>query len=536
MKVGFEVVHANYNSNMIRPHMHETWDDHYSNNITTSLPFSSPTTPSNPYPKPATENNHCLNMGQNNELCDWMEEQVSDFTKHLVEDFPETTTTSDNLLSNNPTRVNIASHHNLNVPSLLSPKFSQRKPSCLFRPQFESFTNNDPPNFNLHIQTNTSTLDQSQHNVVYDQGLSLITLLMECAVAISVDNLGEAHRMLLELTQVSSPYKASCAERVVAYFAKAMTSRVMNSWLGVCSPLVDHKSINSSFQVFNNISPFIKFAHFTSNQAILEAVSHCDSIHIIDLDIMQGLQWPAFFHILATRMEGKPQVTMTGFGASMELLVETGKQLTNFARRLGMSLKFLPIATKIGEVIDVSTLHVKPGEAVAVHWLQHSLYDATGPDWKTLRLLEELEPRIITLVEQDVNHGGGGSFLDRFVASLHYYSTLFDSLGAYLHNDDENRHRVEHGLLSREINNVLGIGGPKRSEDKFRQWRNELARHCFVKQVPMSANSMAQAQLILNMFSPAYGYSLAQVEGTLRLGWKDTSLYTASAWTCSNSS
>ncbi|BAT95450.1 hypothetical protein LR48_Vigan02g131300 [Vigna angularis] len=507
MKVGFELVHANYNPNMIRSHMHETWD-HYSN-IITSLPFSAPT-PSNLYPKPATEN-QCLNMGQN-EVSDWMEEHIDDITKHLVEDLPETT--SDSLVPNNTTRV---SHHNL-VPSLLPNLISERKASG-FRPQFEAITN-------VH-----SGLDHSYN--VCDQGLSLISLLMECAVAISVDNLGEAHRMLLELTQMASPYKASCGERVVAYFTKAMTCRVMNSWLGMCSPLLDHRNINSAFQVFNNVSPFIKFAHFTSNQAILEAVNHCDSIHIIDLDIMQGLQWPAFFHILATRMEGPPQVTMTCFGTSTELLVETGKQLSNFARRLGMSFKFHPIASKFGEVIDVSMLHVKPGEALAVHWLQHSLYDATGPDWKTLRLLEELEPRIITLVEQDVNHGG--SFLDRFVGSLHYYSTLFDSLGAYLHFDDENRHRVEHALLSREINNVLAIGGPKRNgEDKFRQWRRELANHYF-QQIPMSANSMAQAQLILNMFSPAYGYSLAQVDGTLRLGWKDTSLYTASAWTCCTS-
>jgi hypothetical protein len=42
---------------------------------------------------------------------------------------------------------------------------------------------------------------------------------------------------------------------------------------------------------------------------------------------------------------------------------------------------------------------------------------------------------------------------------------------------------------------------------------------------------MAQAQLILNMFPPAHGYNLEQGEGTLRLGWKDTSLFTASAWT-----
>ncbi|CAI9761390.1 unnamed protein product [Fraxinus pennsylvanica] len=179
-----------------------------------------------------------------------------------------------------------------------------------------------------------------------EQGLNLLTLLLECAVAISVDNLGEAQRMVLELTQTASPYSPSCAERVVAYFAKAMASRVINSWIGVCSPLIDYKSVHKSFQIFNNVSPFIKFAHFTSNQAILEAFHRQDKVHIIDLDIMQGLQWPALFHILATRIEGPPQVRMTGMGSSMELLVETGKQLSNFAKRLGMYFEFHPVAKK----------------------------------------------------------------------------------------------------------------------------------------------------------------------------------------------
>lgn len=72
---------------------------------------------------------------------------------------------------------------------------------------------------------------------VDEHGLALITLLLECAVAVSVDNLGEAHRMLLELTQMGSPYGLSCAERAVAYFAKAMSSRVVNSWLGIVKSL-----------------------------------------------------------------------------------------------------------------------------------------------------------------------------------------------------------------------------------------------------------------------------------------------------------
>ncbi|CAK9140607.1 unnamed protein product [Ilex paraguariensis] len=493
MKGGFEMVQGALE--IIQPH--EQWDY-------PTVGFAGAS--SNPYSKPIIEN-RCTNL-ERNELSEWVEH----VTKQLIEDLPETGT--DNL----QTDIAMVYEDNL-VPALLSelrPRKIQRRNYC---DELED-----------HHQTNFTEIKGM--NRLDEQGLSLITLLLECAVAISVDNLGEAHRMLLELTQMASPYGPSCAERVVAYFAKGMASRVINSWLGICSPLIDHKSVHTSFQVFNNISPFIKFAHFTSNQAILEALHRHERVHIIDLDIMQGLQWPALFHILATRMEGPPQVRMTGMGTSMELLIETGKQLSSFAKRLGMSFEFHPVTKKFGDV-DISMLQIRRGEALAVHWLQHSLYDATGPDWKTMRLLQELSPRVLTLVEQDISHGG--SFLDRFVGSLHYYSTMFDSLGALFPSDDLNRHRVEQSLLYREINNILAIGGPARSgEDKFRHWRSELARNCFM-QVPMSGNSMAQAQLILNMFPPAHGYSLVQGDGTLKLGWKDTSLYTASAWTAHGS-
>ncbi|GMI76148.1 SCARECROW, SHOOT GRAVITROPISM 1 [Hibiscus trionum] len=373
-------------------------------------------------------------------------------------------------------------------------------------------------------------LRNQSNNVDSEQGLSSMTLLMECAAAVSINNLGEAHRMLLELTQMASAHSLSCAERVIAYFAMAMSSRVINSWLGLCSPLIDHKMVHAAFQAFNNVSPFIKFAHFTSNQAIFEAFHRRHRVHIVDLDVMQGLQWPALFHILATRAEGPPLVTMTGLGSSMEILVETGKQLSNFAKRLRISFEFHPIAKKFGE-IDITAIRLRRGETLAVHWLQHSLYDATGPDRNTLRHIEQLAPTIVTLVEQDVSINGG-SFSDRFVNSLHYYSAIFDSLGAYLPADDPNRHCIEHSLLYREINNVLAVRGPARSGDeKFKQWRSELARNRYLQMVPMSSNSMAQAQLILNMFSPDYGYSLVRDDGTLGLGWKDTCLFTASAWT-----
>ncbi|XP_027071350.2 scarecrow-like protein 23 [Coffea arabica] len=505
-KGGFDIVHRGA-IEIMQPH--EQWDSSYA-----SLGFPGGGSNSIPCTKPIIDNRGINHLERNHrDFPQW----VQQVTEQLVENQPETGLSESLQTSEN----NI-------VPALLGElrpaKSARRNPTESAGQQHQWFAElgDQITNFSNDAKGGSTAKGSD------DQSLNLMTLLLECAVAISVDNIAEAHRMLLELTQMATPYGPSCAERVVAYFAKAMASRVVNSWLGMCSPLINYKSIHGSFQVFNNIAPFVKFAHFTSNQSILEAFHRRDGVHIIDLDIMQGLQWPALFHILATRMEGPPHVRMTGMGTSMELLIETGKQLSNFAKRLGMSFEFHPIARKFGDV-DASMFQIRRGEAVAVHWLQHSLYDATGPDWKTMRLLQQLSPRVITLVEQEIAHAG--SFLDRFVGSLHYYSTIFDSLGAYLQSDDSSRHRIEHGLLYREINNILAIGGPARSgEDKFRHWRSELLKNGFM-QMPMSTNSMAQAQLILNMFPPSHGYSLAQGDGTLRIGWKDTSLYSVSAWT-----
>ncbi|XP_015891260.3 protein SCARECROW [Ziziphus jujuba] len=511
MKAGFEMVHGT-TLDTIQPH--ESWNSY------PTVGFQNPI--SIPFPKPPVTENRCVNLDRN-ELSEWVEH----ITKQLIDDLPESTAAA----AASPAD---AAFHTATTSSDDN-NFHQSIPGGELRPKkmLRSYLETDGDDESVQWNNNNEIFQNGRDGTglglskVDEHGLSLITLLLECAVAISVDNLGEARRMLLELSQLASPYAESCGERVVAYFAKAMSSRVINSWLGISSPFLNHRTVHSTFQLFNNISPFIKFAHFTSNQAILEAFHRRDRVHIVDLDIMQGLQWPALFHILATRIEGPPHVRLTGLGTSMEILMETGKQLSNFAKRLGISFEFQPIASKFGD-IDVSAFQLRRGETLAVHWLQHSLYDATGPDWKTIRLLEELAPRIVTVVEQDVSKGG--SFLDRFVGALHYYSTVFDSLGAYLGSEDPSRHRVEHCLVYKEINNILAIGGPARSgEDKFRHWRSEIGKRFL--QVPMSANSMAQAQLILNMFPPAHGYSLVQGDGVLRLGWKETSLYTASAWT-----
>eukprot|EP01018_Ginkgo_biloba_P004689 Gb_19167 [translate_table: standard] len=363
-----------------------------------------------------------------------------------------------------------------------------------------------------------------------EEGLHLLALLLQCAEAVSTDNFEEANAILPQITELSTPYGTS-VQRVAAYFAEAMSARLVNSCVGMYSPLPKmHSSqsqrIVSAFQVFNGISPFVKFSHFTANQAIQEAFEREERVHIIDLDIMQGLQWPGLFHILASRPGRPPHVRITGLGTSFEALEATGKRLADFAHTLNIPFEFHPVADKVGNV-DPERLKIRKGEALAVHWLHHSLYDVTGSDSHTLWLLQRLSPKVITIVEQDLSHAG--SFLARFVEAIHYYSALFDSLGASYPEDSSERHVVEQQLLSREIKNILAVGGPARTgEVKFENWRDQLRQAGF-KPLSLAGNAATQASLLLGMF-PCEGYTLVEENGTLKLGWKDLCLLTASAW------
>ncbi|KAI4997154.1 hypothetical protein ZWY2020_052496 [Hordeum vulgare] len=370
-----------------------------------------------------------------------------------------------------------------------------------------------------------------------EEGLHLLTLLLQCAESVNSEDLDEAQRALLEIAELATPFGTS-TQRVAAYFAEAMSARLVSSCLGLYAPLPNASSpaasrlVNSrvaaAFQVFNGISPFVKFSHFTANQAIQEAFEREDRVHIVDLDIMQGLQWPGLFHILASRPGGPPRVRLTGLGASMEALEATGKRLSDFAHTLGLPFEFYPVAGKAGN-LDPEKLGVdtRRREAVAVHWLHHSLYDVTGNDSNTLNLIQRLAPKVVTMVEQDLSHSG--SFLARFVEAIHYYSALFDSLDASYGEDSSERHVVEQQLLAREIRNVLAVGGPARTGDiKFGNWREKLAQSGF-RAASLAGSAAAQASLLLGMF-PSDGYTLLEENGTLKLGWKDLCLLTASAW------
>ncbi|GMY13031.1 CAAX farnesyltransferase (FTase) subunit beta [Fagus crenata] len=250
-----------------------------------------------------------------------------------------------------------------------------------------------------------------------------------------------------------------------------------------------------------------------TNQAIFEAFEAEERVHVIDLDILQGYQWPAFMQALAARPGGAPFLRMTGVGCSIESVRETGRCLTELAHSLHIPFEFHPVGEQLKD-LKPHMFNRRVGEALAVNSVNRLHRVPSNSLGSLLAMIRDQAPNIVTLVEQEASHNGP-YFLGRFLEALHYYSAIFDSLDATFPPDSAQRAK-----------------GAERTErhERLEKWRKIMEGKGF-KGVPLSANAVTQSKILLGLYS-CDGYRLTEDKGCLLLGWQDRAIIAASAWRC----
>ncbi|KAK9104095.1 hypothetical protein Scep_020939 [Stephania cephalantha] len=372
-----------------------------------------------------------------------------------------------------------------------------------------------------------------------DSGLQLVHLLLACAEAVARHDYMTARRYLHQLNRIVTPLGDSM-QRVASCFTDALSARLAAT-LTTSNPTTSNPKHFSTFppnsievlkiyQIVYQACPYIKFAHFTANQAIFEAFEAEEQVHVIDLDILQGYQWPAFMQALAARPGGAPFLRITGIGTPEESVRETGRCLTELAHSLHIPFEFHPVAEQLQD-LKSHMFHRRVGEALAVNsanCLHRVPGNALG---NILGIIRDQAPSIFTLVEQEASHNGP-YFLGRFLEALHYYSAMFDSLDATFPADSAERAKVEQYLFAPEIRNIVACEGLERVKrhERLEKWRKLMEAKGF-KCVPLSANAVTQSKILLGLYSRD-GYRLTEDKGCLLLGWQDRALIAASAWRC----
>ena len=347
-----------------------------------------------------------------------------------------------------------------------------------------------------------------------------------------------ARRYLHHLNRVVTPLGdsmqrvASCfTEALSARLAATLTPKPSTSTTKPFNPFPPNSlEILKIYQILYQACPYIKFAHFTANQAIFEAFEAEERVHVIDLDILQGYQWPAFIQALAARPGGAPFLRITGVGCSPESVRETGRCLTELAHSLHVPFEFHPVGEEL-EDLKPHMFNRRVGEALAVNSANRLHRVPTNFLGNLLAMIRDQAPNIVTIVEQEASHNGP-YFLGRFLEALHYYSAIFDSLDATFPPDSAQRAKLEQYIFAPVIRNIVACEGAERvmRHERLEKWRKLMEGKGF-QGVPLSANAVTQSKILLGLYS-CDGYRLTEDKGCLLLGWQDRAILAASAWRC----
>lgn len=382
-------------------------------------------------------------------------------------------------------------------------------------------------------------LDSTRPVVLVDSqetGIRLVHTLMACAEAVQQDNLKLAEALVNHIAVLAAS-QAGAMRKVASYFAQALARRI---YKGILSDTIDPSYLEILQMHFYESCPYLKFAHFTANQAILEAFAGANRVHVIDFSLKQGMQWPALMQALALRPGGPPTFRLTGIGPpqpdNTDALQQVGWKLAQLAETIGVEFEFRGFVTNSLADLDASMLEIRPSEveAVAVNSVfeLHPLLARPGAIEKVLNSIKAMKPKIVTVVEQEANHNGP-VFMNRFNEALHYYSTMFDSLESSGLTQPKNSQDLlmSEVYLGRQIWNVVACEGTDRVErhETLAQWRGRMDSAGF-DSVHLGSNAFKQASMLLALFAGGDGYRVEENDGCLMLGWHTRPLIATSAW------
>ncbi|CAI9266654.1 unnamed protein product [Lactuca saligna] len=366
-------------------------------------------------------------------------------------------------------------------------------------------------------------------------------LLFECAIAVSEGNLEEASGMINELRQTVS-IDGEPSQRISAYMVEALAARVAVSGKGLYKALKCKEPPStdrlSAMQVLFEVCPCFRFGFTAANGAILEAFIGEKQVHIIDFDINQGSQYITLLQTLAGQNQ-KPRLRLTGVDDPESVqrpiggLNHIGLRLEKLAESLDLEFEFTAVSADTA-VISPEMLKCRSGEAVIVnfafqlHHMPDESVTVVNQRDQLLRMVKSLNPKLVTVVEQDMNTNTA-PFLHRFHEAYNYYSAMFDCLDATLSRESQERVNVEKQCLARDIVNIIACEGEERIEryEVSGKWKARMMMAGF-REYPISVSVNDSIRELIKMYSDRYKMKVET--NAIHFGWEDKVLIVASAW------
>ncbi|AUX24203.1 GRAS-like transcription factor [Sorangium cellulosum] len=351
---------------------------------------------------------------------------------------------------------------------------------------------------------------------------------------------GERARALIEGILRGVPEAGDASERISGVFGRALLARLDgdrsgdgNLYLRSAGP----RDMLAAFQLLVHATPLIRFGYLSANAAILEAFQGEEEIHLIDIGVGGGTQWPFLLHRLASRPGGPPRVRLTGIdlpcrGPDPEQRLRwAGAYIGGWAERLGVPFEFHGIASAVervdwSRIASRSTAPIAVNAAFALHHVPDaSVHPIVNRD-AILTQIRAISPRVLTLVEPDVEHNAQ-PFLPRLSEAIGHYYAVFQALDALLPPHIAARETIEQVFFGQEVMNVVVGEGAARVERHERRgaWQRRLRMNGFEPLRIAPHEALVRGALRLKQ-----GFDVRADEPALLLMRNGISLLATSAW------
>lgn len=374
-------------------------------------------------------------------------------------------------------------------------------------------------------------------------------LLNPCAAAITAGNLNRVQHLLYVLHELSS-LNGDANHRLAARGLQALTHYLSTpcpaSYAGVTTfASTNPKFFKNSLINFNDISPWFRIPNSIANSSILQILGKHDSsknLHILDIGVSHGVQWPTLLEELTHRSGGPPPlVRLTVITPTIEddrqrnspfVVGPDGynfsAQLLAFAKAININLQInrlenYPLQNLNSQVINSSSDEIL---VICAQFRLHNLKHK-NPDERTglLKILKSLEPKGLVLSENnmDCSCNSCGDFTTRFSRRVEYLWKFLDSTSvAYKGRESEGRRMME-GEAAKALTNMGEMN------ERKEKWCERMRTVGFMWEMFGDA-AIDRAHALLRKYDSNWEMRVDEKDVCVGLWWKGEPVSFCSLW------
>lgn len=379
-------------------------------------------------------------------------------------------------------------------------------------------------------------------------------LLNPCALAITGGNLTRVQHLLYVLHELAS-LTGDANHRLAAHGLRALTQHLSSSAPNgsASAPPVTFASteprfFQKSLLKFYEVSPWFAFPNNIANSSILQLIAEesdrTRNLHIVDVGVSHGMQWPTLLEALTRRPGGPPplvKITVVSAAANTEnnqnretpfSIGPPGDnfsfRLLGFAKSMNINLQInrldnQPLQNLNAQVIDTSNEEML---IVCVQFRLHNLNHNT-PDERTefLKALRNMEPKGVILSENNMecSCNNCGDFATGFSRQVEYLWRFLDSTSSAFKGRESDERRVMEGEAAKALTNR---GEMNEGKEKCCERMKGVG---FVGQV-FGEDAIDGGRALLRKYDSNWEMRVDEKDGCAGLWWKGQPVSFCSLW------